>query len=284
MSIFESIGKSIYSPSYYAHIKDERLSASFSYFVSLAIIVSLVATAAITIRVLPLAKNALQNLGPEVVERFPEGLVVTIKNQQVSTNVSGAVAIPFNLGTTTLNLPTNFLVIDTENPFDETRFRNASTVLYLTKDTLYGANEDGGIEQSEKVEIPDVTIDRATVLRWLGELTPILTWLPFIFVFAVFFAALWLISLVLLELLLAALVIMLTSRIRGESLSYKESYQISLHAVTLRVLLGTVAVIGPGFLAAFVFMPFLGVAMSLIIFWINTSESLLHKKNETPIQ
>jgi len=284
MSIFEEIGKSIYSPSYYSNLRNERFFASFSYFISVAIIVSLVATAVITLRVFPLAKTTLQNLGPEVIERFPEGLIITIKDNQISTNSSGSVAIPFDLGSSTLKLPTNFLVIDTANPFDETRFKNASTVLYLTKDTIYAANEDGGIEQSEKVEIPDVVIDRASVLRWSHDLVPLLSWLPFVFVFAIFFAGLWLSSLVLMELILGALVIMLASRARGVALSYKESYQIGLHAITLRLLLGIVAVLGSGLLAAFVFIPFLGVVISFIIFWINFPDPLLHKKNETPIQ
>jgi hypothetical protein len=268
MNIFKEIEKSIYSPDYYKKVTEEKFTASLSYFVSLVLVVSLAISAIISFRLLPFAKTALNNFGPELVKRFPENLVVTIKNGQASTNSEEPVLIPFNLGTSTPELPENLLVIDTKNPFNDARFREARTLIYLTKDTIFVANKDGGIEQSQSLSTPDLVIDRAFILRWLGELGPLLSWIPFIIVLSIFLVSLWFSSLILLELILAALIIMFASRLRSTPLDYKKAYQVGLHAVTPQLLLSILTAVSPALFFPFV-TPVIGLSLTVLIFWVN---------------
>ncbi|MEK7188146.1 MAG: DUF1189 family protein [Patescibacteria group bacterium] len=292
MSIFEEIGKSVYSPDYYKKVGAEKFSASLSYFISLALVVSLIVTAIATFRVLPLLKTAINNFKPQILEHFPEDLVVTVKDGVVATNSEDPVVISLQVAATSTTkatttkvvlasttFPANFLVINTSSSFDETTFKNANTLLYLTKDTIHIARDDGSIERSEKLEIPDFTLDRPTIINWLSEFESVVPWIPFILVFAIFFSSLAVISLAFIELLLAALFIMFAARFKGMPLKYGQAYKYGLHAVTFHILLGISVVSGPGILAMLVFFPFMGILFTLLIFWINV---LAAKENKSP--
>ncbi len=284
MSIFKEIQDSIYNVAYYEKVLTEKLSSSFVYFISLSLMVALFVSTVVSFRLLPIVRTALDNFGPELVSRFPENLVVTIKAGQISTNTEEPAVIPLTLGSSTPGLPQNFLVIDPKNPFDEARFKTANTLLYATKDTIYVANEKGGIEDSESLkDIPDAVINRAQVVSWIGEATPLLAWVPFLIVGGIFFVSLWFSAMLALGLLLGALFIMAIGRLRGRKFSYKQSYQIGLHAMTLGILVNLVFVALP-ILPAIFFSQIILTLLTLLAIWMNFPIVVDSKKDETPLQ
>lgn len=284
MSIFKEIQDSIYNVSYYEKVVTEKLSSSFVYFISLSLMVALFVSAVVSFRLLPIVRTGLDNFGPELVSRFPENLVVTIKAGQISTNTEEPAVIPLALGSSTPGLPQNFLVIDSKNPFDEARFREANTLLYATKDTIYVANEKGGIEDSESLkDMPDAVINRAQVVSWVGEATPFLSWVPFLIVGGLFFVSLWVSAMLALGLVIGALFIMAIGRLRGRKFSYKQSYQIGLHAMTLGILVNLVFVALPIF-PALSFSQIILAPLTLLAIWMNFPVVVDSKKDETPLQ
>lgn len=290
MSIFKQIISSVYDPDYYEkNVLKEKFSSSLSYFISLAMIISVITSGVFSFRLLPFVKNGINNFVPGLVEYFPKDLEITIKDGQLSTNQEDATIIPLSGATstasTTEEFPGNFLVVDTKSPFNEERFKEANTLFYITADTVYVAGESGKIGDSESLkEVPNATINREQINDWINEARPLLSWLAFIIVVGFFIAGLWASLLVMVSLLVVTLFIMLMGRLQGRKLSYKTSYRVGLHAVTLSMMLIPVAGLSPAIILGVIPVPALFVLLTLLVVWLNLKQREIPKSNDTPLQ
>ena len=84
MELFNNIKNSIYSPKFYQDLLAKPFSFSVRYFVLLALIVSLIGTINFSFTVFPAIKLFVDDLGPKIINYYPNDLQLTINKGQVS--------------------------------------------------------------------------------------------------------------------------------------------------------------------------------------------------------
>ena len=248
MIFLDKIKNSIYGPEFYKKLHSKPLSFSFKYFYALASVLAVIVTAQFSFQVIPNLTAFLASLGPEIVNSYPNELILTIKNGQASSNVAEPYFIktPESMRNENYrNVPVtdNFIVIDTKNQFTEENFTKYNTLAVVTKTSLAFRKDNGGIEIKPLSEIPDWTIDRASVASFVGKIQPFIKFAGPFFVLISFIGFMLSFSAELIYLLFAALLIWVIAKVKKFPLGYKQSYQAGLHIITLPLLLWAVSTI-----------------------------------------
>ncbi len=243
MVFWDKVKNSIYGPEFYKELQSKPLSFSFKYFYALASILAVIGTAQFSFQVIPGLTTFLSGLGPEIIDSYPNELVVTIKDGQASSNVAEPYFIktPESMRNENYrNVPVtdNFVVIDTKNQFTEENFTKYNSFAVVTKTSLAFRKDNGGIEIYSLSKMPNLTIDNASVASFVGKIQPFvkLAW-PF-FILASFAGFLLSFSAELIYLLFAALLIWIVAKVKKFPIGYKKSYQAGLHIITLPLLFG----------------------------------------------
>ncbi|MBI4094220.1 MAG: DUF1189 family protein [Candidatus Liptonbacteria bacterium] len=248
MNLLAYIGRSVYSPPFYREILGERFAFSLKYFCLLAVTLAVVVTALLGFALVPFAQTILKTAGPEILERFPDELVITVADGMVSVNVVEPfrIALDDELRAAFVGAdkpaPAHILVIDTESAFTleefADRFAAYDTLLLLTKNAVvFGApGEEPDVEILRRSM--SGTLTKQKVSAFLEAVRPFVRWSGPLLVFGIFVIAVLAYGAYLLLLLPAALFVwLLAGKMR---LGYKKSYQVGLHALTLGLLLQTV--------------------------------------------
>ncbi len=260
MNIITQIRSSVYNPEFYANLRQEKGSYSAKYYLKFALILSLVATALLSIKAVPMVKAFVSEFGQKVVEQFPAELVLTVTDNKVSVNVPEPyyIAMPEELtkhnesngyaDTSRLgsdNNKANLLVIDTKSTFSIDKYKEYDTPAWLTVDSLV-MQDNKGIRIVPLAEVPNLTIDRAKLTEWTSMIKPgpINDAVNYILPVIIFLAMLMFLASKLVYLLFGALVIWLVGRLAGWELTYGKSYQMGLHAITLPIVLFGLLMIG----------------------------------------
>lgn len=270
MVFLDNVKNSIYGPEFYDELQSKPISFSFKYFYALASILAVIGTAQFSFQVIPGLTTFLSGLGTEIVNSYPSELVLIIKDGQASSNV----AEPYFIKTPesmrkenyrNFPAPDNSVVIDTKNQFTEESFAQHNTFAVLTKTSLAFRKDNEGIEIYSLNEMPDLTINSASVASFVGKIQPFVkfTW-PF-FVLASFAGFLLSISVELIYLLFAALLIWLVAKIKKFPLGYKKSYQAGLHIITFPLLFG----VASSLLNIHVPIPFFETILLVVVALIN---------------
>src|SRR3989338_6098531 len=163
MDFLDKIKNSIYGPEFYRELQSKPLSFSFKYFYTLASILALIGTAQFSFQVIPNLTAFLAGIGPEIVNSYPSELVLTTKDGQASSNV----VEPYFIKTPASIRNENYKNIPATESF--TRY---DTFAVVTKTSLALRKDSGGIEIYSLREMPDLTIDRASVESFVGKLQP----------------------------------------------------------------------------------------------------------------
>lgn len=253
MKIFKEIKSNIYDREYYKAIPSETFGKSLKYIIKLSFIAGLVSLIifAIVSRDLPsIIKKEVTNL----VNQYPEELVVTVTNGEASTNQEEPYMIPMASGTKEfIDTPspdddyTNVLVIDTKNEFSLGKLKEYATFAMLTKEEIVVRNMDTGeIRIFPLGDIESLEINKSWLLENTSKVLKampiiLIVIVPFIYLaFSLFFFVGTMIAN-----LFFALLIWLISRIKKLGLTYKTSYQLGLHASTVYVGLNILAMFIP---------------------------------------
>lgn len=253
MKIFKEIKSNIYDREYYKAIPSETFGKSLKYIIKLSFIAGLVSLIifAIVSRDLPsIIKKEVTNL----VNQYPEELVVTVTNGEASTNQEEPYIIPMASGTKEfIDTPssdddyTNVLVIDTKNEFSLGKLKEYATFAMLTKEEIVVRNMDTGeIRIFPLGDIESLEINKSWLLENTSKVLKampviLIVIVPFIYLaFSLFFFVGTMIAN-----LFFALLIWLISRIKKLGLTYKTSYQLGLHASTVYVGLNILAMFIP---------------------------------------
>lgn len=273
MNFFKKIGLSIYSPTFYRELLDKPLKYSIKYFFGLILLSSLVSTIFWSATLLPGLNSFIRSVKGDVVKYYPEGLEVTIKSGKASTNVTEPYYVkgpqkeglsPANQGT---NEVENILVIDTTHDFSLTEFDEHKTMFLLTRDAIVSKNDNGKISIEPLSKVPDMTITRDAVSRWMDKIVPFLKVLPFLLPILILIGIYLSNIFTLVYFLLAALLVWICLKIKKVSGGYKKAYQITIHAYTFSL----IAILVLGFFG--VTLPFLvPTALLLIIALINVKK------------
>ncbi|MDO8664791.1 MAG: DUF1189 family protein [Candidatus Liptonbacteria bacterium] len=270
MDFLDNIKKSIYGPEFYKELQSKSLSFSFKYFYALASVLAVIATAQFSFQAIPSVTAFLAGLGPEIVNSYPNELVITIKNGQASSNVAEPYFIktPESIRNENYrNVPAteNFVVIDTKNQFTEENFTKYNSFAVVTKTSLAFRKDNGGIEIKSLKEMPDWTIDRASVASFVGKIQPFIKFSGPFFVLISFIGFMLFFSAELIYLLFAALLIWIIAKIKKLPLGYKKSYQAGLHIMTLPLLFGVVSTL----LNIHISIPFFTTIVVVVVALIN---------------
>ncbi len=241
----QDLKNSVYGPQYYKDLQQKPFSYSLRYCALFGLLITLLATAALSIIYLPGIKTVANKAVAQLIEFYPAELQILIKDDQVSTNVSE----PYFIKTPT-GLPApagfsaektrieNFIVIDTQTPFTFDKFREYKAFVWLTKDAVaFLDNSSGslsGVRYLPLENTPDFILTKDVAQTFWEKIQPLLDrWLNLIIPVVALMMIFWQVWL-LIYLLLFALVIKL---IVGASIDYKKAYQLGLHLFTPAILL-----------------------------------------------
>ncbi|MBI4095094.1 MAG: DUF1189 family protein [Candidatus Liptonbacteria bacterium] len=272
MRFIEQFKKSVYGPEFYQGLFRRPLSFSFGYFYSLVLVLSLVLTAVFSVRLIPALNAFIANFGPSVLASFPDNLVIELKDGKASSNREGPVVIkiPEAYRGNVLKKGSevaveNILVVDTESEFTLERFRGASTRLYLTRDSIAFQGERGNLQISRLSDFPNTTLNKERLRSFVRTIERFSLWLSPLMVILLMALFVFLFSLKLSYLAFAALLVWAFLKLRGADAGYMKAYQIGLHAISVGLVVDTVAF----FYAPFSRVPFLFTALLLGTVLIN---------------
>jgi len=242
MNFFTKVKNSLYDPFFYSSLKEQKLYFSFRYFFSLIALLSVTIAFIFGVELAP--TFSVENL-KKLANFYPEELAIRIKSGVISTNVSEPYSIKENVNYSTLDKDryANWVVIDTKNDFSVDAFNKYDTRVLVGKSFIVIAKNRGQFEWNDVSRMPDFSLSQARLLHWIdliGSYHLLISLGLFVLVFLAFFGFF---TLKLLGLLIIALIIFLIGKIKKVPLSYKNSYQVALHAITIPVILHAVFIL-----------------------------------------
>ncbi len=271
MGFFVTIGRSIFSPPWYAAMPQRTFGSALGYFLLLSLLVTIVRTIIVSLPVLGNLPGILDQVSGSIVQTYPDELVVHIHNGVVSTNVKEPYFIPMPKfqGSSSGSVPQNLIVIDTHTAFSVEQFHAYRAVVWLGRDAIYSQSSNTGqVQANDLAQIADFTLDKAlirtgaqAVAPWLRIIGPLLVVLAFIgfFMFYLFH---------LLYMLIFAVVVLVVSVLVGGRLTYGQSYVVGMYAMTLGILVDiVVAATQP--LTHFHGFPFMFSLITLVVVVLN---------------
>jgi hypothetical protein len=242
----QTIGGSVYSPEFYRGLFERPFSFSFRYFVLLCLLASLASAIWVSADAVPSFRTFGDNLGPSLVNSYPDDLVITISNGKVTSNETGPVFInPLDFSSNPdikkSMGATNLLVVDTVSPFTLGRFKDYNAVVWLTGEGMVTRDSEGKIQVIGLENVADTRIDKQYVREMSQKIPPFVTVVSFVLPILIYFAMLIYYVSTLGYLILGALIVLAIARLKKIEIGYKKSYQISLHAITLPILLSVLS-------------------------------------------
>lgn len=267
MNFLKKVKSSVYDPIYYSEILNMNFGGSLKYFFKLSLLLALVGAVYLSFVSIPKVNSFISTFGDKVVSAYPAELEVRLKDGLVSTNVVEPYIIPlpkdeFNSDYNKSNYE-NLIVIDTKSDLSLDKFNAYNTVVLLTKNAVI-TRDKGKITITELKGTSDLTINRDKLVYWVGKVTPFVKKLPYIIPVLVFTGLFLYFAFSLFYLLFVALLVFIIGKIRKLGLSYKKSYQISLHAITLPLILSMVS----WFINIKMFF-LLPTIILLVVVWVN---------------
>jgi maltodextrin utilization protein YvdJ len=138
-------------------------------------------------------------------------------------------------------------------------------VFWVTHDSVVGLGSDGELRVVKLGKI-NATLDAAHLRTELSSVAPYFATVAPVAVLMIFIGMLLSFVAMLVYLLFDALFVFLLGKLLKQSWSYREAYHISLHAVTLPLLLSSIFFLMP---VAAIQLPFLSSFVLLAVVYIN---------------
>lgn len=271
LQLIENFKNSVYSPDFYRSLEPKPFSFSVKYFFKLALVFVIVLTTITSFELIPRINFFLNNLGPELLSSIPENIEVKIIKGKATSNLVEPLFIPMPpsfLSTQEeleVKIPKNLLVINTQSPFESDKFENYDTLLLLTNDTFV-RGEENEIQLIKLDSLGDKTITKPYLSSLLSKMPIFLKWLSPIVVIIMFLAIFAAFSINLFYALIIAFITFIFAKIKKTPIRFKKSYQLSLHAISLPILISFIG---------YIFFPkvgsniFLFIVLSGLIVWVN---------------
>lgn len=234
--LFPTFKNSLYAPSFYQQIPSRSFKGSLGYFLLLILFLTIISTITLLPTMLTEVPATLKQFLNDAVNCYPDELQVTISRGKVTTNVAEPYFVPFCLGEQTSADYNNLLVIDTQTPFSSSQFNQYQTIAWLTKDALVYKERSYKVQIFDLSQIPEFKLDKATISSLAQKISP---WLKFVGPALLLVMILGLYIMYIFRLVYAlflALVIFLAAKLFKKALTYKDSYKMSLYAMTLPLL------------------------------------------------
>lgn len=231
---------SIIGPEFYRSLPRRPFSFSLKYFISLGVMLGVVFSFFFSWAAIPALNLFMADTGKELIENFPENLIISFKNGAASVNVPEPYYLPLpeklrSSDASSNKVPANLLAIDTRTDVPSNRFGEYDAYIVLTKNHLMsGTSEHVTVEQIQNMA--DLTISRAGLSYFAGQLNELARWLAPAVVLGAFLFFLFIFALNLFYALFGALVVLLLAYFRKLPMAYGGAYRVALHAMTPGVL------------------------------------------------
>lgn len=249
---------SLTKPLYYKDINSAKFSFSLKYLLSLFLLISFIVGVSISARILGFISQTpkfVESTKTFMVETYPKELKLALKENKITTNVKEPYFVDLAEDKKASIKPfTHFVAISTKGSAEDVK--SLDSLLLLTGDSLIVS--EGTASGSYRVvslnnvltKIPNgVSMDKTLFTSILDKFTPyVLKILPRIIIgvsllilifypllrgtFGFIFQAVFLLP--------AALVLFIGAKIAKKNLSFKKTYQMSLHGATIPVTLSFV--------------------------------------------
>ncbi|MBI2476244.1 MAG: DUF1189 family protein [Candidatus Taylorbacteria bacterium] len=236
----DDIKSSLYDPLFYTSLKGRKLFSSFRYFFSLVALLAVALAFVFGVELAP--AFSAENLR-KLVDFYPEELTIQIKSGAIATNVSEPYFIKESAGYRTAVKYGNLAVIDTKNDFSVATFKSYDTRFLIGKNFIVTAKGPDRFEFNDLSRLPDFSLSQEKLFHWSDLVAKNHLLISFGLFALLFLAFFGFFIIKLLGLLIIALIILLLAKLKQVSLSYKNCYQISLHALTFPLTLQAVFII-----------------------------------------
>lgn len=233
---------SLTRPAYYQDILQARLRFSAKYYAVLSLLLILVSTVAGVINYSTSLKNDLTVSAKEVVQDFPPDLVLTISPNGVSANKEFPLIAQMPSVLTNAN-PKNLLIIDPKGEISDLEKYNA---LALINNSYVIVGNGDSVQTASLKDFPETRIDN-TRIQQFSQTFLFIAQYAYLFT-AGFFALSGLFNFFVWRLIYLAIftfglrLTYIYKRIykhKSAVGTYSKAFQVSLHSVTLPILVGT---------------------------------------------
>lgn len=249
MRFLKTVKESVWGKVFYEQVRGESAGQAIKYFLLLMASVAIITSFVLAITVTVAWKSApkLAEIEQMVADLYPNELVLTWKNGEVSSNVDEPYAIPFPKEWLShqerrddFPMVENLLVIDTSKSVDANDFERYDTMLILGKDSVGNRDARQGkvqIQNFSRYNFDDFQLDKEKVLSLVSMAFNFLKWVFLTLLFALpllIFVGLSVQYLV--YLVFGALIIWLVAKLRKVELTYGVAYKLGLYLLTLPIL------------------------------------------------
>lgn len=260
-TFFRTLRKSLTSFPYYKEILKAKFSFSFKYLYFLLYLINLVLGiwfAVAIVFLMPLVPNFLAQVKDVAYKSYPSELVVTIDNGKVKTNVKEPYFIDFPKEFRNVGGLENFRLVTIDTKAQVGDYPKYNTVVLVTGDSVVYPDSSSGSRATGTYKVVPLSqagsagqkmvIDKAgydkvvtSLLPYLNYVKPLMWVGVFLSIFLLPFlgASMAMIG-KLVYLLITSLIVLLVIKIMKKTYSYSQIYRISMHGLTLPILISFV--------------------------------------------
>lgn len=275
---FRVLGKSLTDFSYYKEIAKTKFSFSFKYLIFLVFLISFfwgVFYAFKLTTFLPKVPKVISDAKVAVSEIYPKELVLMLQEGKLTTNVREPYFIEFPDVLAGLSGETFAHLVAIDTKAEAADFAKYQSPILLTGDSAVFQDKDYGFRVVPLTEVKtDLVVTRPIYDEFIKVITPYFDYFPSV-VYALIVISLSLLPLIttafslswrMITLFFLTVLLWVVSKVMKKHLSFGKVYQLSMHGVTLPVLLGLgaslVGLFFPTWLFIGVFLVFMGVVIS----------------------
>jgi len=236
--------KSLFSLSYYKDVVKSRFKFSLKYFLIFCLLTGFLSLLSISLSVIPEVNVFITRFKNNAYTLYPSDLIITVKNGQLTTNVTEPFRVPIPYALFTQNPPAisdqkqiYLVTIDTKaSPQD---FTKSQSLMLITKDKYVIASDNlNGVREESLKNLGDLVIDKKFIDQKLNSIMPVLNYASLILMAILALVFLILMPVVrLMSLFVYSLILLIPARMMGLTLNFAKIYQIGLHALTLPLIL-----------------------------------------------
>ena len=276
MFFFKQVKNSIYNREFYKGLLERPFGYSLKYYLKLALTTALFGAVVFGLFMVPNILSFLWKVDAELVKIYPQDLVVTITDGEVSLNKPEPYRIAWPAGFDLTHILDrewigyeNLVVIDTTRAVEEI-LNSTSTLVAISATNIGYKDIDSKVYTDTIAPFTNTEITYNRVLEFLEDVRPWYKFLTPFFVVGVFVVAflmmIFLLGLLLIQALFiwVLLLLMKVQKDKTKKVTFIQSLQVTLHATTLPVILmATLSVLG---------YPMFGVlflALILVVIYLN---------------
>lgn len=228
---------SLHNIDYYKDLLSVNMGFSFKYFFMLALMVSIIATASITIPWIPKLQQSMHEAFDKVIEAYPDELVITSEggNWSINQEEPYIIATPEVAEMTEAEngyFPNNLVVFDHEGTIND--LNKLDALMVINEVNLIIINGQGKIEAYPLEGIPDGEVNKDLIKNTVNNARGIIKYIPIIVIFFTLIGTYFYFSIIRLFILLfTAFILWLFGVIRGAKGDFGSYYRFAIHAMTL---------------------------------------------------